>query len=45
MTCDQFLEKLQTHTATFEKAVATDEGEWIIKGFIPIGFSFLGIAA
>lgn len=25
---------MQTHTATFAKAVATAEGDWIIKGFI-----------
>jgi len=34
MTREQFLEKLQAHAATFAKAVATNEGEWIIKGFI-----------
>lgn len=36
MTREQFLEKLQTHAATFGKAVATNEGEWIIKGFIDV---------
>jgi Restriction endonuclease EcoRV len=36
MTPEEFLEKLQTHAATFAKAVATDEGEWIIKGFIDV---------
>ena len=36
MTREQFLEKLQTHAATFEKAVATNEGDWIIKGFIDV---------
>jgi hypothetical protein len=36
MTSEQFLKKLQTHAATFAKAVATNEGEWIIKGFIDV---------
>lgn len=36
MTCEQFLQKLQAHAATFGKAVATNEGEWIIKGFIDV---------
>lgn len=36
MTPEQFLEKLQVHAATFGKAVATNEGEWIIKGFIDV---------
>ena len=36
MTTDEFLEKLQAHAASFAKAVATKEGEWIIKGFIDI---------
>jgi len=36
MTADEFLKCLQEHAATFAKAVATDEGEWIIKGFIDI---------
>ena len=36
MAREQFLEKLQTHAATFEKAVATNEGDWIIKGFIDV---------
>ena len=36
MTSEQFLEKLQVHAATFGKAVATNEGEWIIKGFIDV---------
>jgi len=36
MTREQFLEKLQAHAATFEKAVATNEGDWIIKGFIDV---------
>jgi hypothetical protein len=36
MTADEFLKHLQDHAATFAKAVATDEGEWIIKGFIDI---------
>lgn len=36
MTSQEFLTKLQLHAATFAKAVATDEGEWIIKGFIDV---------
>jgi Restriction endonuclease EcoRV len=36
MTREQFLEKLQAHAASFAKAVATNEGEWIIKGFIDV---------
>lgn len=36
MTSDEFLKKLQTHADTFAKAVATNEGEWIIKGFIDV---------
>jgi hypothetical protein len=36
MTSDEFLKRLQTHADTFAKAVATNEGEWIIKGFIDV---------
>lgn len=36
MTSDEFLKKLQIHADTFAKAVATNEGEWIIKGFIDV---------
>ena len=36
MTPDQFLTHLQAHAASFAKAVATNEGEWIIKGFIDV---------
>jgi len=36
MTREKFLEKLQAHAATFGEAVATNEGEWIIKGFIDV---------
>src|SRR6266446_5549223 len=36
MTSEQFLQKLQSHAETFAKAVATNEGEWIIKGFIDV---------
>jgi hypothetical protein len=35
-TQDEMLVDLQAHAATFAKAVATTEGEWIIKGFIDI---------
>lgn len=31
-----FLKHLQNHTTSFAKAVATNEGEWIIKGFIDV---------
>lgn len=34
MDADQFHQHLQSHTASFAKAVATGEDEWIIKGFI-----------
>ncbi len=36
MTANAFLDNLQTHAASFAKAVATNEGEWIIKGFINV---------
>jgi hypothetical protein len=36
MTSEQFLGHLQAHAASFAKAVATNEGEWIIKGFIDV---------
>lgn len=36
MTHEQFLKHLQEHAGSFSKAVATDEGEWIIKGFIDV---------
>lgn len=36
MTSEQFLKLLQAHAKPFAKAVATDEGEWIIKGFIDV---------
>jgi len=36
MTANKFLEKLQAHAESFAKAVATNEGEWIIKGFIDV---------
>ena len=36
MTANEFLEKLQAHAESFAKAVATNEGEWIIKGFIDV---------
>lgn len=36
MTAEEFLRNLQEHTLSFASAVATDEGEWIIKGFIDI---------
>jgi len=36
MTSEQFLRILQDHAESFAKAVATNEGEWIIKGFIDV---------
>jgi hypothetical protein len=36
MTSEEFLNKLQAHARSFAKAVATNEGEWIIKGFIDV---------
>jgi len=36
LTPEKFLIDLQAHAATFAKAVATNEGEWIIKGFIDV---------
>ena len=36
MTADEFLGNLQAHAESFAKAVATNEGEWIIKGFIDV---------
>lgn len=36
MTSEEFLKKLQAHASSFAKAVATNEGEWIIKGFIDV---------
>lgn len=36
MTPEKFHSLLQKHTASFAKAVATDEGDWIIKGFIDV---------
>ena len=36
MTSEQFLVKLQSHAESFAKAVATNEGEWIVKGFIDV---------
>lgn len=36
MSPEQFLQLLQAHTKSFAAAVATKEGEWIIKGFIDV---------
>lgn len=36
MTKDIFLQKLQQKLNTFEKAISTNEKDWIIKGFIDI---------
>src|SRR5438552_3140989 len=44
MTSDQFLQKLQAHADTFAKAVATKEGEWLIKSFIDVYQRFYTIS-
>ena len=36
MTAEEFLRHLQAHVGSFAEAVATDEGEWIVKGFIDV---------
>lgn len=36
MNSKNFLRLLQAHTESFAAAVATDEGDWIIKGFIDV---------
>lgn len=36
MRSDEFLKLLQAHAESFAKAVATNEGDWIIKGFIDV---------
>lgn len=36
MRPEHFLKHLQEHTTSFAKAVATNEGDWIIKGFIDV---------
>ncbi|HEX7379768.1 MAG TPA: type II restriction endonuclease [Pirellulales bacterium] len=36
MTSAAFLALLQEHCAEFASNVATNEGEWIIKGFIDV---------
>lgn len=36
MTSDEFLQHLQRHAESFAGAVATNEGEWIVKGFIDV---------
>lgn len=36
MNAEQFHKHLQAHAESFAKAVATDEGGWIIKGFIDV---------
>ena len=33
---DEFLALLQSHSTAFAKAISTNEGDWIIKGFIDI---------
>lgn len=36
MTPQQFHEHIQSHATSFAAAVATNEGEWIVKGFIDV---------
>ena len=36
MTSEEFLKALQSETDGLAKAVATDEGQWIVKGFIDV---------
>ncbi len=36
MKADEFLTELQAHATSFATAVATNEGDWVIKGFIDI---------
>jgi hypothetical protein len=36
MTREEFLSNLKEHSSAFAKAVATNEGDWIVKGFIDI---------
>src|ERR1700744_2397758 len=36
MKSEEFLRELQAHAESFAKAVATNEGDWIIKGFIDV---------
>lgn len=36
ITPEQFLRHLQSHAESFAAAVATNEGDWIIKGFIDV---------
>ena len=36
ITSEQFLRHLQSHAESFAAAVATNEGDWIIKGFIDV---------
>jgi hypothetical protein len=36
MLANEFLARLQAHTTSFARAVATNEGDWIIKGFIDV---------
>lgn len=36
MTSEEFHQRLQQHISSFAAAVATNEGDWIIKGFIDV---------
>ena len=31
-----FLELIQSEAASFNKSVSTDQGDWVVKGFIDI---------
>lgn len=36
MTKEEFLKALQTEVLDYNKIIATDKGDWIVKGFIDI---------
>lgn len=44
MTKEDFLTALQAEIAMFAQAVATDEGDWIIKGFIDVHYNIYSIS-
>ena len=36
MNKDEFLQALQKEVSEYNKIIATDKGDWIVKGFIDI---------
>jgi hypothetical protein len=36
MTVDDFRESLSTHFDRFRRTLATDAGDWVVKGFIDV---------